>query len=461
MKLFQNILLILTLISAGYQTTTSQPDFSSMGRGNRFSSSIPNEIRYDVLSLPSSDTMKSTMVILTSIPDEFFISQRTPGEGFQFHAEYEMSIEITDSVRNSIVRKIYHYNVNRLSEPINTEADSTSVEQNYIGDQRTQSLFCFQLLPGIYKVFIEITDLHSSRKFRQTIQENLKDFRKPFIFSDILFLEPPTKSNFFSLLSEGGDVKLDQQFALGCLENISIDSSLNISHQLRQAIPESERSITLYSDSNSTPRILKNILFVTTDTSISITTSDKPTPISMLLLPLKNTPLLEGRYTYEFRLDRRLFPSMIRKMFFVRWDDMPRSLHNFSYAASMLDYLMTKNQFDSLNSLPQSEKFQEFQKFWESKDPSPGTALNEALEAYYHRIDEAQTKYSSLSISNGARSDRGRISILYGPPDTVERILPPGKSPIEIWKYPGLKKEFLFEDPSRNGTYILSRINVY
>ncbi|MCX6136970.1 MAG: GWxTD domain-containing protein, partial [Ignavibacteriales bacterium] len=61
----------------------------------------------------------------------------------------------------------------------------------------------------------------------------------------------------------------------------------------------------------------------------------------------------------------------------------------------------------------------------------------------------------TIKNDNGVATDRGRVSILYGSPSTVERSLDPGKAPREIWKYPSLGKTFVFEDQTRQGDYTL------
>jgi GWxTD domain-containing protein len=67
--------------------------------------------------------------------------------------------------------------------------------------------------------------------------------------------------------------------------------------------------------------------------------------------------------------------------------------------------------------------------FWARRDPFPMTQVNEFKEEHDRRLAEAKEKY-------GLRSDRGRIFILLGTPDSVDNETS-GKYvvPCEVWNY--------------------------
>ena len=67
--------------------------------------------------------------------------------------------------------------------------------------------------------------------------------------------------------------------------------------------------------------------------------------------------------------------------------------------------------------------------FWARRDPFPMTQVNEFKEEHYRRLTEAKEKY-------GLRSDRARIFILLGAPDSVDNETA-GKYvfPCEVWNY--------------------------
>lgn len=117
-----------------------------------------------------------------------------------------------------------------------------------------------------------------------------------------------------------------------------------------------------------------------------------------------------------------------------------------------------------------TEREQFIEAFWERRNPSPQSGENEFKEEYYRRIAYANEHYAS-GIP-GWRTDRGRIYIMYGPPDEVDSH-PSGGTynrpteegggststyPFEQWRYryiDGIGNNVILEfvDPSMTGEY--------
>jgi GWxTD domain-containing protein len=97
--------------------------------------------------------------------------------------------------------------------------------------------------------------------------------------------------------------------------------------------------------------------------------------------------------------------------------------------------------------------------FWRKRDPTPETPENEQRVAFYKRIGDANERYREGGAAEipGWRTDRGRIFILYGPPDEMLRRPQSGTSyPWEMWKYTKSRVlEYLFLDRTRLGNYSL------
>ncbi len=138
-------------------------------------------------------------------------------------------------------------------------------------------------------------------------------------------------------------------------------------------------------------------------------------------------------------------------------------------------YIITKEEKRAFNALVTDEERENFiEQFWRRRDPNPDTEENEYREEYYERIAYANEHYAS-GIP-GWKTDRGRIYIAWGKPDSVESH-PAGGSydrpsyegggstttyPFEIWFYrhldgigDGLEIEFV--DPTGTGEYRLAR----
>ena len=137
-------------------------------------------------------------------------------------------------------------------------------------------------------------------------------------------------------------------------------------------------------------------------------------------------------------------------------------------------YIISETEKDVFRSLVSDEQRENFIKsFWKRRDPSPHTPFNEFREEHYRRIKYANDKY--FEGKTGWRTDRGRVYIMFGPPDFIETNPGGGKGflfegaetaefPSEIWRYryiAGLKTrmsqiEFIFVNYYNAGSYQLT-----
>jgi len=138
-------------------------------------------------------------------------------------------------------------------------------------------------------------------------------------------------------------------------------------------------------------------------------------------------------------------------------------------------YIITKEEKKAFMALQTDEERENFiENFWRRRDPNPDTEENEYREEYYERIAYANEKFTS-GIP-GWKTDRGRIYIAWGKPDSVESH-PTGGSydrpsyegggntttyPFEIWFYRHLDGvgdgiEIEFVDPTGTGEYRIAR----
>lgn len=138
-------------------------------------------------------------------------------------------------------------------------------------------------------------------------------------------------------------------------------------------------------------------------------------------------------------------------------------------------YIITPDEKKAYNKLTTDEERENFiENFWRRRDPDPDTEENEYREEYYERIAYANEHYAS-GIP-GWKTDRGRIYITFGKPDSVESH-PSGGSydrpsyegggstttyPFETWFYRHLDNvgdgvEIEFVDPTGTGEYRIAR----
>jgi GWxTD domain-containing protein len=98
-------------------------------------------------------------------------------------------------------------------------------------------------------------------------------------------------------------------------------------------------------------------------------------------------------------------------------------------------YIITNEEraaYKSLTTDAERERF--IQEFWERRDPTPGTPENEFKEEHYRRIAYANEHFKDAMGIDGWKTDRGRVYIVYGPPDEKESH-PNAAPPNEQWLY--------------------------
>jgi GWxTD domain-containing protein len=103
-------------------------------------------------------------------------------------------------------------------------------------------------------------------------------------------------------------------------------------------------------------------------------------------------------------------------------------------------------------------------RFWQQRDPTPGTERNEAREQFYGAIALSNQLYSERGRSGriGWKTDRGRIRIRSGEPsETLDRRTSTGKAPpYEVWRYTrGKERYYVFADRTGFGAYQLVATN--
>lgn len=92
-------------------------------------------------------------------------------------------------------------------------------------------------------------------------------------------------------------------------------------------------------------------------------------------------------------------------------------------------WIISDQERKAFRQLQTDEERQRFiQQFWSRRDPSPGTPQNEYLEEHYRRMAYADDHFSAKGMP-GWKTDRGRIYIMFGPPDEIDSHSTGGRRP--------------------------------
>jgi len=107
------------------------------------------------------------------------------------------------------------------------------------------------------------------------------------------------------------------------------------------------------------------------------------------------------------------------------------------WRAGPVRYIITKSEDDEYRQFKTDEDRRRFiEAFWRRRDPTPDTPGNEFRSQFWKRVREANSLYSRDSPRPGWLTDMGKIYILLGPPDEVQRDeMPEGRRGTIIWVY--------------------------
>ena len=138
-------------------------------------------------------------------------------------------------------------------------------------------------------------------------------------------------------------------------------------------------------------------------------------------------------------------------------------------------YIITPEERQAYLQLSTNEEREQFiESFWSRRNPDAESAVNAFKEEHYRRLAYADEHFASGIARR--KTDRGRIYIIWGPPDeidshpmggTYDRPMSQGGGstttyPWELWRYRHLEGigeniELEFVDPSGSGEYPLHR----
>jgi GWxTD domain-containing protein len=166
---------------------------------------------------------------------------------------------------------------------------------------------------------------------------------------------------------------------------------------------------------------------------------------------------------------------MIRLLFLALTLALTASAQSKSQKKEALDdwskgdvrYLITEEEravYEKLTTAEERERF--IEEFWRRRNPNPQTPENEFREEFYRRIAYANQNFGAGMP--GWLTDRGRVYVLYGPPNRRDAHpmggryeKPPNQGgdtvttfPFEIWEYDyiaGIGEDLTIEFIDRSG----------
>ncbi len=358
------------------------------------------------------------------------ILQFVKGRQADFTGGYDLFITIFDKKGSLIAEK-------SARKKITVDSFEATNDRNL----KNRLKLSFELIPGEYKLVLNLTDLDTQKNLRREKELHIKSFGfNRLAVSEILF----TDYVFQDSLNQITEIfpNLDRNFAdpnsffwaFFKLHPMNSRDSLKITYTITDALDQA----------------------IVRDEQKVFTTNN----VLPYLFDLSKHIKAPGRYSIIAQIKQNDEEVKTQAKFSVSWSNFVFSKLNITSAIEALKDFIPDKDYKMADEMSDSAKESWFQQFWNDRDPTPKTAENELQEEFYRRIDFANNHFMINALDKeGWKTDRGNIYIKYGPPTDVERHIDEMNiPPYEIWYYHQIERRFIFEDKSGIGDFKLVRV---
>ena len=390
-----------------------------------FEVDIKPPIFYDIYITFNQQTLKPELNVLFNIQNDllFFTKSETGYEG-----GYDIALAVKDVSSNSTV--FSHLWKEKIFEK---EFAQTNSKRRY---QVNGKKFETNLVAGNYEVHLELTDEATGNSFKSKRKLNIPDLESPVYHTDIKFFRANDSLSGEIIMGEGNTA-------------IEFNNDLRIHFDL------------INTQSNSAA--LTSILYlVNEDDKEELRRSDHTLSFennwARFTESIDKISLNEGNYLLTYKITTPEGESEISKRFRIVWFNKPLYLYDIELSIPPLQYILSQDEWNSLDDMSDEELKSWLKDFWKQRDPEPESPLNEIMVEFYERVYQANKKYAG-EYKEGWTTDRGKSLILYGEPDEIEAYRYKLKSkPYEIWYYQSENKKLIFIDVDEDDTYPLMSV---
>jgi GWxTD domain-containing protein len=294
-----------------------------------------------------------------------------------------------------------------------------------------------RLVPGRYQVEVRLKDMETKRTTRSRLEAVVTDFTAgTWMLSDPMILRGPP-----------GTPPVITPDVRGELDGTSDTIFVYLQQYNDQGADSSDMIWTIESDT----AVMKS-------DSLHLAA---PAGASPVILAVPVAGLGAGEYNMRFySRPAGTDPSggsvsaVTMRTFTVRWSGMPVEVEDIDLAIDQMQYVLDEDAIDEMKEQEPALKREMWLAFWKKRDPTPESEKNELMEEYYSRVTFANRQFTHYT--DGWKSDRGMVYIIFGPPSNIERRpFENNSKPYEVWTYYEQNREFVFVDASGFGDYKL------
>lgn len=366
-----------------------------------------------------------------------------------FEAKYEVMVDVfemdeRDRPRNLVQNPIW-------DRTVTTDIYASTQDRRNV-DKVTHTI---SLEPGRYLMQFQVEDQETNESFVQEVITTIRDFDKSISVSDLILLD--------SYVPEENSInpRINARFGTGTL---TVQFFYDIYAEASQSVQITRSLVRTQKNTPIIQRILGKpvgqseaeegggeISFSHEEISILRAGSN---PI-IAEIPLSD--MQAGEYTLRVEIadEAGRVLDVAEKVISAEWSGLAAHLDDFDKAIDQLHYIADASELRHIRQGEgQVEQLTRFNDFWRKRDPTPGTDRNEKMEEYYYRINYANRQYGQSS--EGWKTDRGQVVVLFGEPDHVERHpYSYNTKPYEVWYYHRIGRQYIFIDETGLGDYRL------
>jgi GWxTD domain-containing protein len=371
-----------------------------------------------------------------------YISYRIPynilifvKEEDHFYGGAELLVEVRDD------QDVVHARESEFTEVEIERYDETNSRGKYL-----EGLIAINLKEGRYQIYPEILlqNTNSSRRLSPFPLE-ITSGNSTLIRPIVVYSEPVECDGNRNLRAANFENNIPFS-----LEDYSIALFIPGAENGSLNIKMTQEELVFVDEVIDNPELI-NLSFKLCGEGILLTNDDNSPSGSLFLVKGFGNKIKEGVAEIEISND-----ETSRKFSFnVVWHDKPFSLRNPEFAIRLLEDIVPDEDIDDLLDGSSDFYYQRLVEYWNKKDPVENTSFNELMNEFYQRADYAIRNFASVNKGNGAETDRGRVYLKFGKPESIERIYPEKNQILEVWNYERLNKKFVFKDTEGLGNYYL------
>ena len=179
-------------------------------------------------------------------------------------------------------------------------------------------------------------------------------------------------------------------------------------------------------------------------------------PVASAVFVINPRDLPVGRAAFEVRApgvaDRVATPFLVT--FSEQW-----AIANFEQMVDLLRYFERQDLVAKLKSATHDQRAAAWREFYRASDPVPITPENEALDAYFRRVEIVTVRFQEPGIP-GWKTERGEVYVALGEPDEIVDATSQANGIRLIqWRYTNLRLTLVFQDETGFGEFRLTPLS--